>query len=67
MDDLRLLDTKALAKILDKSVSTIKRWRREGTLPPPREGFGKAYWTYGQIKLWMDQTSPIRTTTNDGN
>jgi DNA-binding transcriptional MerR regulator len=64
MDDLQMLDTKSLAKILDKSPSTIKRWRREGTLPPPREGFGKAYWTYGQIKLWLDQKGPSGTTTS---
>lgn len=61
MDDVALLDTKALAELLVKSVSTIKRWRRDGTLPPPREGFGKAYWTYGQIKVWIAQSSPIQT------
>jgi DNA-binding transcriptional MerR regulator len=67
MDDVTLLDTKALAKLLDKSPSTIKRWRRENILPMPRTGFGRAYWTYGQIKLWLDQSSPIGTTTPETN
>jgi DNA-binding transcriptional MerR regulator len=67
MDDLTLLDTKALAKLLDKSPSTIKRWRRENILPMPRTGFGRTYWTYGQIKVWLDQISPIGTTTPETN
>jgi predicted site-specific integrase-resolvase len=67
MDDLKLIDTKALARLLDKSPSTIKRWRREGKLPPPSTGFGRAYWTYGQIKVWMDQSGLFGTTGSDSN
>ena len=53
MDDLKLIDTKALAKMLDKSTSTIKRWRKEGKLPAPLQGFDKDYWTLGQIRTWV--------------
>ena len=55
MHELKLIDTKELARILDKSPSTIKRWRREGKLPPPGTGFGKDYWTVRQIRIWLDQ------------
>jgi hypothetical protein len=66
MDDLKLIDTKGLARLLDKSPSTIKRWRREGKLPAPGIGFDKDYWSLGQIKKWMDQNGLFGTTTNEG-
>jgi predicted site-specific integrase-resolvase len=67
MDDLKMIDTKGLARLLDKSPSTIKRWRREGKLPPPGTGFDKDYWSLGQIKKWMDQNGLFGTTTSDSN
>lgn len=53
MDDLNLVDTKELARMLHKSTSTIKRWRKEGKLPQPLNGFDKDYWTLGQIRTWV--------------
>jgi DNA-binding transcriptional MerR regulator len=67
MDDLKLIDTKALAKLLDKSPSTIKRWRREGKLPPPGTGFDKDYWTVRQIEIWLDQKGLFKTTEPEAN
>jgi len=65
MDDLKLIDTKALARLLDKSTSTIKRWRKEGKLPPPRIEFSKAYWTVEQIRVWVVQSGSIESTRGE--
>jgi hypothetical protein len=67
MDDLKLIDTKALAKLLDKSPSTIKRWRSEGKLPPPGTGFDKDYWTVRLIEIWLDQKGLFKTTEPEAN
>lgn len=66
MDDLKLIDLKELARMLQKSTSTIKRWRKEGKLPPPLSGFDKDYWTSGQIRDWV-QSRLFGTTQADNN
>ena len=59
MDELKLIDTKELAQILGKSPRTIKRWKKQGKLPPPGTGFGKDYWTVKQIRIWLGQNGPF--------
>ena len=61
MDELKLIDTKELAQILGKSPRTIKRWKKQGKLPPPGTGFGKDYWTVKQIRIWLDQKGLFAT------
>jgi predicted DNA-binding transcriptional regulator AlpA len=57
MDDLKLIDTKALAKRLGKNVRTIQRWRKDGKLPIPIiSGCRKCYWSESQFLNWMFAT-----------
>jgi len=67
MDDLKMVDTKELARLLNKSTSTIKRWKQNGTLPRPATGFDKDYWSLGQIKKWMVQNGLFGTSQPDSN
>ncbi len=67
MDEMKMIDTKELAMILNKSTSTIKRWKQNGRLPPPGKGFDKDYWSLGQIKKWMVQSGLFETTQPDSN
>jgi DNA-binding transcriptional MerR regulator len=57
MDDLKLIDTKALAKILDLSIRTIRRWHKLKKLPPPAIDNGRPYWTMQQIKDWQKKVN----------
>lgn len=49
-DDLKRVNTKKLAKILDVTPRTILRWRKLGKLPQPEIQSGRPYWTMRQIK-----------------
>lgn len=57
MDELKLIDTKTLAKILDVSRRTIQRWTKLQKLPQPALNQGRPYWTLRQIKEWEDKKS----------
>jgi predicted DNA-binding transcriptional regulator AlpA len=46
-----------LAELLDVDRSSIWRWRRNGTLPPPVEIAGIKGWTYSQIEHLFAQRS----------
>lgn len=49
-DDLKRVNTKKLAKILDVTPRTILRWRKLGKLPQPEMQSGRPYWTLRQLK-----------------
>lgn len=47
-----LLDRKALARLFNRSLRTIDRWRREGRLPPGKAIHGRM-WTPVEIERWI--------------
>jgi hypothetical protein len=65
MDDLKLIDKKALAKIVDRSVRTIERWKRAGKLPPTNPVLTRPTWTMSQIVLWLRHSATNSDTVAD--
>jgi DNA-binding transcriptional MerR regulator len=55
MDDLKLIDTKALARLLDVSTRTVLRWTKLQKLPKPTMDDGRKYWTMRQIEDWQER------------
>lgn len=57
MDRMQMLDRKQLAKILNVSVRTIGRWRRNGKLPMPIvDEPQRPFWSFAQIEDWTRST-----------
>jgi hypothetical protein len=65
MDDLKLIDKKALAKIVDRSVRTIERWKRAGKLPPTNPVLTRPTWTMSQIVVWLRHSATNSDTVAD--
>jgi phage terminase Nu1 subunit (DNA packaging protein) len=65
MDDLKLIDKKALAKIVDRSVRTIERWKRAGKLPPTNPVLTRPTWTMSQIVVWLRHSTTNSDTVAD--
>jgi len=65
MDDLKLIDKKALAKIVDRSVRTIERWKRAGKLPPTNPVLTRPTWTMSQIVAWLRHSATNSDTVVD--
>jgi phage terminase Nu1 subunit (DNA packaging protein) len=57
MDELKLIDKKTLAKMVEKSVRTIERWNRAGKLPPTNPVLTRPTWTLKQIRDWLRHTA----------
>ena len=54
MDDLKNLRLKDLRKILDRSYSTLKRWKSKGELPEPFRVGNSEFYTLKQIADWQE-------------
>jgi phage terminase Nu1 subunit (DNA packaging protein) len=65
MDDLKLIDKKALAKMVDRSVRTIERWKRAGKLPPTNPVLTRPTWTMSQIVVWLRHSATNSDTVVD--
>lgn len=65
MEDLKLIDKKTLAKIVNRSVRTVERWNRAGMLPPTNPVLPTPTWTMTQISTWLRQIATNSDTDKD--
>lgn len=53
-----MLTISQAAKLLGRSVKTLQRWDREGTLPAIRSITGRRHYTEEQLKAFFEQKAP---------
>jgi predicted DNA-binding transcriptional regulator AlpA len=62
--EFTMLTREDVASIFDISLRTLDRWVSGGDIPEPLKVGGRTYWTYSQIKDWIEQGCPAQ---NNGN
>lgn len=59
-DDFRLLTAKELASVLDVSLRTIWRRRKDGSMPQPVRVGRSIRWRLLEVRQWIAQASVAR-------
>ncbi len=54
MEDIQYLNQTDLSKIFNVKVNTIRRWRKEGKIPPPRQlSYKTLVWVKSELQDYI--------------
>ena len=64
MTDSQLLSLRGLANRYGVSRETVRRWRKQGILPPPDIMRPRIRWTLAAVQAWEQGHIPPQSATN---